>query len=474
MRYSLSFRGLFCDDLWGDNLDMAKDLFLWNSADSFSDGAFDNVSVSDGAVTLEQAGGRFVQAGCYTTPEMQCALFTALVAGWNSDTPCGTAVEIQVRVLVQGQWSAWMSYGKWSPLIARASVKSTAAADAAVTLDTDTVSVAGPGAAAFQLRVFLYSDKPAATPAVRLLSASVRLARAAASTGDPMNRSVPVPAYSQSIRDPRIAGVMCSPTTIAMLMNRYGEDLLPEETALACYDSTYGGFGNWSFTTALAGCYGYECYARFTDIAALKQEIKHGYACGVSVRYTNNATTAAEKHLPLVGGTTGTTEGHLLVVRGFSVEEDGTEFVLVNDSFSSCDAAAQRRYRLSEFSAAWNGMAYILHPKRCCATLCPPTRRVAELHRADLPGEYALYLKGERHSLPVNFAQQGNTYTGCVCSALHETHAYATTAHKCFFYGSVSESGNLRLDLNNAPAGTKFTVFVINNTGLADVAELTV
>lgn len=37
-----------------------------------------------------------------------------------------------------------------------------------------------------------------------------------------------------------------------MLMNRWGEDLLPEEVAHANYDYTYAGNGNWSFTTAIA------------------------------------------------------------------------------------------------------------------------------------------------------------------------------------------------------------------------------
>ncbi|MEG0768531.1 MAG: C39 family peptidase [Ruthenibacterium sp.] len=453
---------------------MANNLFLWNSAAAFGTGTQENLCVCDDALSLADADGRYFPAGCYTSPEMTCAPFTALVASWNSDTPVGTAVEVQVRVRTQGTWSPWLSYGKWSPFIARASAPAAAAQDAAVFIDTDTVRVAGQGADAFQLRAFLYSGQPHATPVLALLAASLQLSRSTALRGDALNRCVPVPSYSQSIREPRMASRMCSPTTITMLMNRYGEDVLPEEAALACYDSTYAGFGNWSFTTALAGCYGYEAYVCFCDLAALKNEIKHGFGCGASVRYTNHPTIAAEKGLPLVEGTSGTTEGHLLVVRGFAQEEDGTEYVLVNDSFASCDTAAQRRYRLDEFEAAWSGTAYFLHAKHPRATLCPPYRTGAELRRADLPGEYALYRKGERRSLPVHFTHQSDTCTGCVCYAVQEQHAYATTAHKCFFYAEVSENGNIALDTPNVPVGTKLTVFIIGHAGVSDVAELTV
>ncbi|MEG2931401.1 MAG: C39 family peptidase, partial [Ruthenibacterium sp.] len=390
---------------------MTNNLFLWNSAASFESGTLDNASTAEGTLTLSDADGRYPPVGCYTAQEVVCAPFAALVASWNTDTPVGTAVEVQVRVRVQGVWSAWLSYGKWSPFLARASVLCTLAPDAAVRMDTDTVTIAGPGADAFQLRVFLYSDKPHATPVLALLSAAVRLLRGDTQRGDALSRTVPVPSYSQSIREPRIASRICSPTAIAMLMNRYGEDILPEEAALACYDSAYKGFGNWSFTAALAGCYGYECYVRFCDLAALKNEIKHGFGCGVSVRYTNHPSIAAEKNLPLVEGTSGTTQGHLLVVRGFAQDDDGSEYVLVNDSFSSCDATAQRRYRLEEFEAAWSGVAYFLHTKHPRATLCPPYRIGAELRRADLPGEYALYLQGERRSLPVGFTHQNDVCT---------------------------------------------------------------
>lgn len=451
---------------------MTNDLYFYGDAQSFGAGEQINVFVSDGALVLCETNGHCLPSGCYTAPEAVCAPFSALIASWNSDTPAGTAVEVQVRVRAQGKWSTWLSYGKWSPFLASRGSVPYEAHHEYVRLDTDTVTITGMGADAFQLRAFLYADADGNGPALRLLAASVRTARYAPQRGEPLQRCVPVPAYSQAIRDPQLVRGLANPTALAMLMNRFGEDVLPEEVALRCYDSTADSFDNHSFSTALAGCYGYECYPRFGDVAMLKQEIKHGFGCGVRVTATNTAA-AVETGLPLAQGSAGEAKDHVLVVRGFEMDESGAEFVLVNDSLASCNAAAQRRYPLAEFEAAWNGVAYILHAKHHCHTLCPPYRIAACLPPAELPGEYALTVCGERRSLPVHFTQQSGVCTGSVCYALHEAHAYATTAHKCFFYGGVSENGNVLLDASvSAGAGLRFTVFVIGNAGVTYAAEL--
>ena len=100
----------------------------------------------------------------------------------------------------------------------------------------DMVNVRAPGGASlFQLRASLYTDDVRRSPSVYLLAASVRPTGWQRETGEALqHRCVPVPAYSQLIRDPRIGSVICSPTTVTMLMNRWGEDLLPEEVAHAC------------------------------------------------------------------------------------------------------------------------------------------------------------------------------------------------------------------------------------------------
>lgn len=456
-------------------LGMENQVFLFKDEKSFAEGTFDNVTCTDDTLRLDQASGRYVQAGCYTSPKLSAAAFSALVASWNAATPKGTAVEVFVRVLVCNAWSAWMSYGKWSPFLQRASLPAERSKGAGAWLDTDQVRVCAPeGGTAFQLRINLYTNDIGATPAVFLLAASVRPLRWKREPGEPLyRRSIPVPAYSQLIRDPRMGSVICSPTTAAMLMNRWGEDLLPEEVAHANYDYTYRGNGNWSFTAAIAGSYGYECYVAFLDLAELKQEIKNGFACGVSVHYADTSAHADARSLPLLEGTFGTTEGHLMVVRGFETDADGVEYVLCNDPYAKSDAEAERRYLLEQFARAWNGVAYVMHGKNSAHAYAAPTRVMGELRKTPFAGQYALYIKGERHSLPIDFCERDGVCRGTVCYTVQDGHAYATTAHKHFYYTDVTPTGDVLLDAA-IPAGTRITVYLIGELGRMIAADLTV
>lgn len=454
---------------------MTNRMFLLKDEKAFAGGTFDNVTYIDGALRLDHPSGRYVQAGCYTSPQLSAPAFSALVASWNTATPAGTAVEVYARVLVGDEWSAWMSYGKWSPFLRRASlpVKRPKGADAY--LDTDQVRVCAPeGGTAFQLRISLYTNDTGITPAAFLLAASVRPLRWQREQGEPLyRRSIPVPAYSQTIRNPRIGPVICSPTTITMLMNRWGEDLLPEEVAHANYDYTYRGNGNWSFTAAIAGCYGYECYVAFMDLAELKKEIKNGFACGVSVHYADTSGHADARSLPLIEGTTGTTDGHLMVVRGFETDEDGTEYVLCNDPLARSDADAERRYLLEQFARAWNGITYVVHGKSNARAAAAPVRMMGEVRKTPLAGQYALYVRGERRSLPIDFCERDGLCRGTVCYTVQDGHAHATTAHKHFYYTDVTPTGDILLDAA-IPAGTRITVYLIGELGQMIVADVTV
>lgn len=101
---------------------MTNHTFVLKDEKAFASGAFENTAYADGALRLEQYAGRYVQAGCYTTPEISAPAFNALVASWNAATPAGTAVELAVRVFAAGAWTPWMPYGKWSPFLRRASL----------------------------------------------------------------------------------------------------------------------------------------------------------------------------------------------------------------------------------------------------------------------------------------------------------------------------------------------------------------
>ena len=56
---------------------------------------------------------------------------------------------------------------------------------------------------------------------------------------------------------------------------------------------------------------------------------------------------------------------------------------------------------------------------------------------------------------------------------LQDGHAYATTAHKRFYYTNVSQAGNVLLDTAAMPAGTRITAYIIGELGCMTVAGLT-
>jgi uncharacterized protein YvpB len=167
------------------------------------------------------------------------------------------------------------------------------------------------------------------------------------------------------IREPKIAGSICSPTSITMIMGYYGTRLLPEETAWGVYDYVYEGFGNWSFNTAFVASYNYEAYVKNSNIEELKTEIYNNHPVAVSVKYRNSS--AVESDLPIIDGAPiSKTNGHLIVVCGFE-NTDGKAYVIVNDPAAETDNKVSISYRLEQFEAAWEEsgrIAYIVHPKK--------------------------------------------------------------------------------------------------------------
>lgn len=98
---------------------MDKNTFLLQDTEAFMRGELDNVTVAGGSIVLDLVQGSYVPYGCYTSAPIPMPLFDALWPSWNAATPPGTAVETQVRVLVDGNWTAWMAFGKWSLYLKR-------------------------------------------------------------------------------------------------------------------------------------------------------------------------------------------------------------------------------------------------------------------------------------------------------------------------------------------------------------------
>ena len=212
--------------------------------ETFSRGQLDNLALENGALVLDSVAGRSLLYGSYTTPEFAMPAFCNLNVSWNAHAPRDTMVEVRCRVYAAGAWTSWMSFGKWAPDYPRCSVSSQSE-DGMIFLMGDTVTVAAPGGGTgVQLQVNLSTNNDKVSPAVRLLAAAVRPLAWEKHNGHPLNRRLYLPEYCLSAHDPSFGREMDLPLVMAALMNRWGEDILPEEVAYAMEDGSTRSTGN--------------------------------------------------------------------------------------------------------------------------------------------------------------------------------------------------------------------------------------
>ena len=148
----------------------------------------------------------------------------------------------------------------------------------------------------------------------------------------------------------------CSPTSVAMVLAHVGS--LPATTdipavAREVFDPAYDGTGNWSFNAAWAASVaGHAFVTRLHDLRDAERFIDAGIPVVASLAYPRGA---------LSGAPTRATDGHLVVIRGFT--ETGQ--VVTNDPGAPTDRSVRRTYHRDEFERAWltgsGGLVYVVH-----------------------------------------------------------------------------------------------------------------
>ncbi len=281
------------------------------------------------------------------------------IASWNVENADGANVEVQVRAKGDGVQTKWYTIGQWSLASkggARTSVKGQKDGDGNV--DTDTFILAKPAQKA-ELRLNL-TNTGDGHPKLKLVTF------AAFQKGDP-TPDVPtrVPAWGQILNVPQRAqgsypngGVLCSPTSLSMVLWHYGNTLnRPElnrdvpEVEDHVWDTAYAGAGNWPFNTAYAGSFkGLTAYVtRFGSISDLEKWIDAGYPVICSVAFS------LIQGLPL----SPTESGHLVVLVGFSHAGDP----IFNDPAQK--DSVRKTYKRADFEKAWlhsSRTVYLVYP----------------------------------------------------------------------------------------------------------------
>jgi hypothetical protein len=119
------------------------------------------------------------------------------------------------------------------------------------------------------------------------------------------------------------------------------------------FDPAYDGTGNWSFNAAWAASLtGHAFVTRLRDLRDAERFVDAGIPLVASVAYPPGALRGAPTH---------GTDGHLVVVRGFTAAGD----VVANDPGAPTDRSVRRTYDRGDFERAWlrgsGGLVYVIH-----------------------------------------------------------------------------------------------------------------
>lgn len=273
--------------------------------------------------------------------------FTALTQGVYS-------VRFELSVRVDGSWSSWVGSVGLGP----ARFGPLPPADA-LEVDVDVFRARAP-VEAVRVRARIRAPEPVlAAPWMLTLSAS------GASTLVPTTMAevaratrLDVPALSQMQADATIAGRICSPTCVAMVLGYWRR---PTPLAVLAAEIFHPGtdlYGVWPAAIVAAGRRGLAGYLlRFPDWAAAAWCLEQRLPVIASIRYR-----AGE----LSGAAIAETPGHLVVLTGWEGDD-----ALVNDPAAPTAAGVPRRYPLREFQRIWldrTAVGYVLFPP-----LEPPT-----------------------------------------------------------------------------------------------------
>lgn len=294
-------------------------------------------------------------ASCTTEIARGAYPFRDLLVSWNVDSPAGTGFVVELRVQADDAWSPWMHLGDWgegefTPGLAQ---RVTTCAGGRVDVDYFRGERAFDAA---QIRVnaftrrtgaevvlrrmrFCFSDRERAVPALEPLASR------------PLGTVLDVAPRSQHAEPAEIAARICSPTSVAMVLDYRGVSVPTRAIAERAFDPAHDIYGNWPRNVQTAYSFGVGGYlARFSDWSHVERVVAANTPIVVSI---------AVKGGELRGAPYTSTRGHLLVLIGFDAAGD----CVALDPAAPDASSARRTYRRADLETTWmarGGTAYVL------------------------------------------------------------------------------------------------------------------
>lgn len=331
--------------------------------------------------------------------------FNKLVASWQAQTPGKSWIETYVKVqTTDGTWSGWYSMSDWAfanTIQPDGEITSKRGfvgdqTDAIGSVDQDTFWTNDDiWAKAYKIRSVLHADGNN-RPAIRQVAAVTSdylLNNETGTSATTMHKQIdlPVPALSQYVHNdeyPQFDGggaAWCSPTSVSMILRYYGKGPSAQDIANLPADPVFdannridgdvdfaahhifdNGYpekntGSWPLNTAYAASYGLDTSVRqYNSLQDIERWIKKGVPVVVTLKWDN---VDADPTNNLTGSSIDRTDGHLMVIRGFTQDGD----VIANDPASPAGNQQVRHiYDRAEMEHLWlkakGGTVYIIKP----------------------------------------------------------------------------------------------------------------
>ncbi len=301
-----------------------------------------------GALVLD----RLSTSGEWLSEIIEVEPFNRLVVSWNSETNPNTTIEIWIKIRTETNWSKWFSYGKWTTDGYNTGSFS-GQKDLYAKLDIDELMVLEGTGNGIQIKAEL-SKKAEDTETPKLK----RIAVTFESESDNLDNhewmkpiALEVPPRCQ-LTVPDIGKIICSPTSVAMVMAYYGVIEETEKVAKGTVDNGASIYGNWSYNVAYAGEKGFDAVVMYC------KGFESIYAF-LSKNVPVIATIRIKDKEALEGALQAYPSGHLIVVTGYEIRND-IAYVLVNDPATDDINQVSRAYRLDQFMNAWKRIVYVI------------------------------------------------------------------------------------------------------------------
>jgi hypothetical protein len=290
--------------------------------------------------------------------------FNDVLPSWNVDVPAGAAFTAEIRVGRRAGdfWTPFYFLGTWG----RAeSFKGKHLHDEHGTINLDYFQ-SHREYDRVQYRFTLEAGAEGRRPVPRRVGLAysntlnnAELARKFRKAVDPgpkeqWARRLPVSFRSQFWESPRIGSLICSPTSVSMVLEYRGVKRPTEVVADRMYDPAYKLYGNWWRAVQAAYSWGVPGHVeRFGDWNAVKRYIANGQPVIASIRINKGEMSHKPERQ---------SNGHLIVIVGFTAEGD----VLVNDPVGKTVEDGTATYKRADMEKVWlerGGVAYILEPR---------------------------------------------------------------------------------------------------------------